>query len=267
MKERTKAGFWLSLIMGIYGLIGSFAVFVHHWKVMYELKIDRVDETFVVEYIIPGLHDLSVVGSGLLLVAAYLFATNYKYAWHFAMAGIVLAIQGTGFPVVPTLSAGGFPQYIWLFVPNMIAFYLFIAYVRKLSLKEILIVTVVGMTFVLGLFNGIAAASRTVLLGGIEGETSLFVASQQINWIAVIGWYVFLLLILFRSKWSVPVGIFSASLTMMASYPIAIRSTIESGIFSMFLIAPLFATVILVYIITPKGRSYFTDLSNKGLDQ
>lgn len=260
MKERTKAGLWISLIMGLYGLVGSFAVFIHHWREMYDLKIDRADETFVVEYIIPGLHDLSVVGSVLMLVAAYLFSIKHKHAWNIAMAGIILAIQGTAFPVVPTLSAGGFPDYIWLFLPNMVAFYLYIMYVRNLSIKVVAIATVVGMTFVLALFNGIAAASRTVLLGGIEGNTAIFVASQQVNWIGVVGWYVFLLAILYKSKWAIPFGIFASSLTIMGGLPLAVKSTMETGVFSMFFLAPLFAFVIVLYIISPAGRRYFNGL-------
>lgn len=266
MTERTKAGFYISLIMGIYGLIGSFAVFIHHWQEMYALKIDRSDETFVVEYIIPGLHDLSVVGSALMLVAAYLFYEKNKYAWNLAVAGVVLAIQGTAFSVVPTLSAGGFPDYVLLFIPNMVAFYLYIAYVRKLSLKSIMAATVVGMIFVLALFNGIASASRTVLLGGVEGNTAMFVASQQVNWIAVLGWFVFLLTILYQKKWSVAVGIFASSLTIMGGFPIGINSTVQSGIFSMFLIAPIFATIVLLYIITPSGRRFFSFTNSKGLN-
>jgi len=261
MKERTKVGLWVSLILGIYGLVGSFAVFIHHWKEMYDLKIDRLDETFVVEYIIPGLHDLSVIGSALMIVAAYLFAINYKYAWHLAIAGNILAIQGTAFPVVPTLSAGGFPDYIFLFIPNMVAFYLYIAYIRKLSGKAIAVATVVGMIYVLTLFNGIASASRTVLMGGIEGNTAMFVASQQINWIGVVGWYAFLLAILYQKKWAVPVGIFASSLTIMAGLPIALKSTIESGVFSMFLLAPLTAIIILVYILSPSGKRFFSGLA------
>lgn len=171
MREKRKAGLWTSLILGFYGLAGSFYVFVlsDHWRDMWEAKanqysadlgIYRLDEVFIVKYVIPALHDLAVIGSILMIVAAYMFCKKYNKAWHVGIIGLVTAILGTGFPIVAAASAGIFPEYSMLFFPILAGFFIYIGYIRKFPGKVVLWSAIVGMTYVLALFNGIAAASR-----------------------------------------------------------------------------------------------------------
>lgn len=256
MNEKRKAGLITSLLVGLHGLFGSFIVFSTHWEEMYWAKAaqNRPDETVVIRFVIPALHDLSVIGSIIMLVAAFMFYKKYKHAWHTALIGNILAIQGTGFPIVAGASAGLFPKYLPLFIVNMIAFYLYIAYIRKLSGKIISLATLVGMTYVVALFNGIAALSRFFFVGGIEGGSAKFVASQQINWVGVIFWFVFLLGLLFEKKWIFPIGLAASIMTIVGGIQLAYDSMAREGGFSMFAVAPIFSTIILIYILLPTSE-------------
>lgn len=280
MEVKRKAGLWISLILGLYGVIGSFYVFVvgDHWREMWNAKagqyseslgINRVDEAFIVQYVIPALHDLAILGSVLMIVAAYLFYKKHSKAWHVGVIGNVLAVQGLGFPIVAGASAGIFPEYVYVFTPIFIGFYLYIAYIRKSNAKVITWSTIIGMTYVLALFNGIAAASRmsqmeavqaaTIGAYGIADNTPMFGAVQQINWIGMIGWGVVLVGLLFQKKWIIPVAMFSAILNIIGGVPLGIDSMANGTIFSMFLIAPIFSAIILIYFLMPSGEKFVND--------
>lgn len=275
MKEKTKVGFWLSLILGIYGIIGAFYIFVlgNHWMEMWiaksqnyseSLGIYRMDEVFIIKYVIPALHDLAVIGSAIMLVAAYMFYKKHKNAWHIGVIGNVIAIQGTCFPIVAAASAGIFPEYSLLFLPIFIGFFVYIGYVRKLPGKVLLWGTVTGMAFVLTLFNGIAAASRMSQkeylqdLPGLAAQTPMFESVQQVNWIAMIAWGIFLIALLFNKKWLIPVGLFAATLGIIGGVPLGIDSMAGGASFSMFLIAPIACLALLVYLLLPSTERFLT---------
>lgn len=303
MQEKRKAGIWISLILGLYSMLGTLYVFVvsDHWREMWEAKavqysgslgIARVDEAFIVEYVIPALHDLAFLGGAIMVVAAYLYAKNHKNAWHVGLIGNLIAVQGLGFPVIGAASAGIFPEYTYVFLPIFAGFYLYIAYLRRYPAKVITWATVIGMTYVLALFNGIASASRMsqmeavqlnndTLNGfpqrlldiygadqlqqigwvpgwGLADKTPMFEAVQQINWIGMIGWGVVLVAFLFQKKWVIPVAIFSAILNILGGVPLGIDSMTgpDATVFSMFLIAPIFSLIILVYFLMPSGEKF-----------
>ncbi len=275
MEARNKVGFWMSLIFGLYGVLGAFYVFVisNHWVEMWdakagqyseELGMHRLDEVFIVKYLTPALHDLAVVGAVIMIAAAYMFYKKNSKAWHVGVAGSIIAIQGTGFLIVAAASAGIFPEYVFLFIPNLLAFFLYIAVVRKFPAKAILFSFLVGMTYVLALFNGIASASRMSqreYLQGIPGlaaDTPMFGSVQQVNWIGMIAWGIFLVAFLFRKKWIIPLGIFAAILNIVGGLPLGLDSMSEGTTFSMFLIAPIFSLIILVYILSPAGERLIT---------
>jgi len=275
LKEKTNVGLWLSLILGLYGMLGSFYVFVisNHWMETWlakagqyseDLGIFRVDEVFIVKYVIPPLHDLAVAGSVMMIVAAYMFYKKHKNAWSVGVIGNVIAIQGTAFPIVAAASAGIFPEYVLVFLPIFIGFFIYILVVRRLPNRILFIGTITGMAYVLTLFNGIASASRMSQreylqnAPGLAADTPMFAAVQQLNWIAMIVWGVFLFALLFNKKWLIPVGLFAAILGVVGGLPLGLDSMASGTTFSMFLVAPIVSLFLLVLLLLPATERYLT---------
>ncbi len=271
MEEKRKAGSIIALIGALYGIFGSLIVFNIHWQEAYFAK--KAQELAagegvgvcadIIKWMYPALTDIAVIGSVILLIAAYLYWKNHENAWAVAMAGILLMVQGTGFPIVAAASAGLFPKYVLLFVPNLVLFYLFMTYVRKLDSKVVIFATIVGMVYVLCLFNGVASASRSLSHGGVEGTAAQFVAVQRLNWVAVVGWFIFLYGTLLKKKWVYPIFIGAATLGIVGGVQLGLDSMINEGtIFSMFLMAPIFSIGLLIYLLSSKGQKLFYDWIN-----
>lgn len=260
MHERTKAGMIAALVGGAYGLFMAFFLFITTWIDMYDHKAaqHRADESFIINYIIPALHDLGLIGSILLLVAAYGFFKAAKWAYTVAIIGTVLLVQGSAFPIVAAASGGATPKYIALFVPAMALFYIFTLYVRKTDWKIVLIATLTGMAYVLTLFNGIAATSRTVQaleLGQGLAPTTKFVAAERINWYGTIAWGFVTCGILLKRNW-VPAAIFAAIAGIAGGASLAYDSMVDNGwsTISLFALAPIFCIVLLVILLIPFGE-------------
>jgi len=260
MHERSKAGMITALLGGAYGLFMAFYLFMTTWIQMYDAKAaqKREDESFIVNYIIPALHDLGLIGSILLLVAAYGFYKGAKWAYTVAIVGTVLLIQGSGFPIVAAASAGAPPMYIALFIPAMALFYIFTLYVRKTDWKIVVLATFAGMAYVLTLFNGIAATSRTVqALGFGEGlaPTTKFVAAERINWYGTIAWGFFTVAILLKKNW-VPTALFAGIAGIAGGASLAYDSMVANGwsTLSLFSLAPIFCIILIIVLLLPIGQ-------------
>lgn len=278
MKENRKAGFWISLIFGLWATIGAFLVFIvfDHWNETWIAKagnysealgIQRLDEVFIIKYMYPAFHDLAVIGGVLMLVAAFMYWKNYSKAWHIGVIGSLIAVQGTFFSQIGSASAGIFPMYTIVALPNLLAFFLLIAVARKFPSKAIAFAALNGMMFVLALMNGVASASRMsqkALLQdmadpnhiGVPADMAMFASVQQLNWVGMIAWGVFLLGFLYRKKWILPIGVGAAILNIIGGMPLGIDSMMDGSIFSLFLLGPIFAITILTIILTKRGSKF-----------
>lgn len=278
MKENRKAGFWISLIFGLWATIGAFLVFIvfDHWNETWIAKagnysealgIQRLDEVFIIKYMYPAFHDLAVIGGVLMLVAAFMYWKNYSKAWHIGVIGSLIAVQGTFFSQIGSASAGIFPMYTIVALPNLLAFFLLIAVARKFPSKAIAFAALNGMMFVLALMNGVASASRMsqkALLQdmadpnhiGVPADMAMFASVQQLNWVGMIAWGIFLIGFLFRQKWIIPVGVGAALLNIIGGIPLGLDSMLSGEVFSLFLLGPIFAITILVIMLVPRGKEF-----------
>lgn len=71
--------------------------------------------------------------------------------------------------------------------------------------------------------------------------------------------------LLFQKKWIIPAGIFSAILSITGGLPLGIESMASGTTFSMFLVAPAFALIILIYILTRSGERFILDWADREL--
>jgi len=256
MNEKTRFGAIISLIGGLFGIIANFVLFMDGYNAMYLAKkaLNRPDEMPIVTYIIPSLSDMGILGSAMLLVAAFGFYKSAKWSWGVAVTGSILMLQGSTFAMVPAASSGDVPMYAILWVPSFTLFLLYTLYVRKCNRTIVAIATVAGMAYVLTFFNGVAATSRifkTILEGG---DRSIFVFSERLNWFSTVVWGVFTVGLLTKRKYMVPVGIGAGILGIVGGAPLAYTSFTETGVFSMFAFGVLFSAALLVYLMLPIGE-------------
>lgn len=255
MKEKTKAGIAISLIGAVVGIIGVFIVFMLSYDPMIatEIAAGRPDEAEIVKYFIPFLSDLGIVAGVLWAIAAYGFAKEARWAWQTAVTANVIGLLTGFFAMIPALSRGLFPLFLFIFIPNLITYFLLLAYVRKVDGKIILVSLISGMTYVMTFMNGIASTDKIILNSG-----TVFITVQRINWVAAIGWGVFTVALVMRKKWTIQVGLGAGLLALTAGIPLAVATTIESGRFSMFSPGPMLAALLLLILFVPAGNKMIT---------
>lgn len=256
MNEKTKFGAIISLIGGLYGVIGNFVLFMGSYNAMFLAKKaqNRPDEMPIVTYIIPSLSDMGVIGSVLLLVAAYGFFRKTKWAWGTAVAGSIIMLQGSTFAMVPAASSGDAPLYAILWVPSFTLFLVYTLYVRKCNPKVVAIATLGGMAFVLTFFNGVAATSRIFKTILEQGDKSLFVFAERLNWMATVAWGLFTVGILLKKRHTVPVSMVAGLLGIIGGVPLAFTSFTETGVFSMFAFGALFSVGTMLLMLLPSTQ-------------
>ena len=158
--------------------------------------------------------------------------------------------------LIPAMSRGISPIYAFVFIPNIIAFFLLLAYVRQVDPKIIAISTVAGMAYVMAFMNGVAATDQ-MLAGGSTGST-VFLIGQRLNWIASIAWGSFVVALLTRKKWALPLGLGAALLTLVAGLPLGVVISMESAKFSMYFLAPILALLLKISLVLPKSNKIVT---------
>lgn len=262
----------LAVIGSLYCMLATYIIFIAHWQDSYLAKAGqhRPDETVVVAWIYPALLDIAFIGAAILLASAFLHRQEHKRAWDISMFGILLMVLGTVFPIVGSASAGIFPKYIYVAIPNLILFYLFLAYVRKVDGKIIALATIVGVVFTVSLFNGVASLSRFHQHGGVSnvhlfagepgypevGDSAKFAASMRLNWFACATWISFMMAMLLKKPKNVLLTLSTVAVTLnlFGGTLLSLDTMINSGSsFSMFAVAPILAILITAYIALPSS--------------
>ncbi len=251
MKEKPRSGVIVSLTGAVVGIIGVFVVFMLTYKAMIAVEIaaGRPDEAKIVSYVIPFLSDIGIFAGALWAVSAYGFARKERWAWGTAVIANVISLLTGFFAMIPAMSRGLFPLFLFIFIPNLITYVLLLTHVRKVDSKIVLISLLSGITYVIVFMNGVASTDKIILGKGI-----VFIAVQRVNWIASIGWGIFTVALVMRKKWAMPVGLGAGLLAITAGTPLAVATTIEAGRFSMFSPGPILALLMLLILFTPVGN-------------
>lgn len=257
MKTReNKIGFWLALVGALLGIFGMFITFTQWYEPMRaaELAAGRPDEEVIVRFIIPFLNDLGMIGGVLWALAAYGFYHARKWAWPLAVVANVLALQGSFFPMIPAASRGLPPMFGVMFVPNLIIYVLLLWFVGRVNWKVLVLSLLTGMAYVLSFMNGVASTDRIMVIP----DNPLYVAVQRLNWVASVGWGVFTVgLILRPVEWVFLVGLGAGLLEVVVGTPLGLATTLSFGHFSMFFPAPILSLLLVIFLLTPWGRSFF----------
>jgi hypothetical protein len=253
MKGNHKLGIALSIVGVLAGLL-AFFLFASIYNPNIEGKIlgARPDEALTVRIVFAMLGWLAIAAGGIWGAVLYGFANRQPWAWFWGALAATLQLLAGFFPMIPAASIGLPTPTISLFLVAILLWFgmLLIGGVWK---KIILLTFVAGLAYVLTYMDGVASISKfqtnhTSFLNG------LYMMAQEVNWWGAAGWAVFLLAVLKKKTWAIPVGIFAACLSMMGGFPLGIINAFEVKRFSMFLPAPLMSTALLITLLLPRTR-------------
>ena len=128
--------------------------------------------------------------------------------------------------------------------------------------KIIIFAFISGLAYVLTYIDGVGAISRyqTEEKGFIA---SMYAMSQLVNWLGAIVWAFFIYALVKGKSHTLPLGVFAAAMSMFGGFPVGITDVIIQGRFSMFLVAPLMGTGLLIYMLMPKTTKMIEAWQNK----
>lgn len=250
MKNNKSAGVVLSIFGILAGLLILFLM-----ASIYQVNIDgkllgeRPDEAITVQIVFALLSWLGVSAGALWVMVLYGFIHNKAWAWFYGVVASSIQLLATFFPIIPPSSIGLPAPTMWVFGLAAVLWFgmLLIGNVDK---KVILFGFFSGLAFVLTFIDGVGAISRyqTEEKGFIS---SMYMMSQSVNWLGSAVWAMFIFGLVRGKSWSTPVGVFAAAMSMFGGYPVGLTDVINKGRLSMFLVAPVMSTILLVILLLP----------------
>ncbi len=262
MKIETKNN--LGSLLAIAGIAASLLLF-YFLAATYNPVIDchvaagESDEGNSVRIVYAVLGWFGTAAGALWATVLYGFRKKESWAWFLGAIAATIQLLAGFFPMIPAADGGLSTPTISVF---LIAAVLWLAMllIGGIGKKVIILAFVSGLAYVLTFIDGVAPISKYQTSTGFWN--GMYVMSQQINWWGSAAWAVFIFSMLKRKSWAVPVGIFAASMSMIGGYPMGINNVLEAKRFSMFLPAPIIATILLVIILLP-GTKKLIETSGK----
>lgn len=262
VKNNHKLGTILSILGILTGLLILFLM-----ASIYQVNIDgkiiegRPDEAITVQIVFAMLSWLGVSAGALWVVVLYGFTNKTDWAWFWGTVAATVQLLVGFFPMIPPSSIGLPAPTIWVFLLAAVLWFgmLFIGGVDK---KIVALAFVSGLAYVLTYIDGVGAISRyqTEAKGFIA---SMYAMSQMVNWWGAAVWAVFIFALIKGKSWTLPVGVFAAAMSMFGGFPVGVTDVIIQGRFSMFLVAPVISTGLLIYLLLPGTKKMITTWGHK----
>jgi hypothetical protein len=253
LKDNYKLGATLSVVGILTGLLVLFLL-----ASIYQVNIDgkilgeRPDEAITVQIVFALLSWLGVSAGALWVAVLYGFINKTSWAWSVGAVAATIQLLSGFFPMIPPASIGLPTPTLWVFLIAFVLWFgmLFIGGVDK---KIMIFAFISGLAYVLTFIDGVGAISRyqTEAKGFIA---SMYAMSQMVNWWGAAVWAVFIYALLKGKAWTLPVGVFAAAMSMFGGFPVGVTDVVIQGRFSMFLVAPVMSTGLLVYMLLPNTK-------------
>ncbi|MHA1992448.1 MAG: hypothetical protein ACW981_17800 [Candidatus Hodarchaeales archaeon] len=258
MSDKKLVGIIVGLTGAILGIIGGIIIFILTYEPYMLAERNSLGEEgceVIIELFLPIILDLSVIGGILFALSAYGFYTGAKYSVTLAVVGNTLCLLAGFWPSIPAMQMGLVPIWLTIFLPNLLIFFILARYIEGIAWITSLFALIIGIAYVMSFLNGIASTNRMLLYTAMDTPTvhAVFMGLERLNWIAAIGFGIVTIGILRRPEkdWIRVLLIGSALLEIFAGYPIAIASSISFSKVSMFFMAPILATVIILIPLWP----------------
>ncbi|MCC7130278.1 MAG: hypothetical protein B6D39_12060 [Anaerolineae bacterium UTCFX2] len=266
MKNSIKNNMKLGAILAVVGIgVGLLVLFL--MVSIYQVNIDgkiadgRPDEAITVRIVFAMLSWLGVSAGALWMMVLYGFLTNARWAWFWGTMAATIQILAGFFPMIPPSSIGLPAPTVWVFLIASVLWFGMLL-IGGIDWKILALAFVGGLAYVLTFIDGVGAISRfqTEAEGFIS---SMYGMSQMVNWWGAAAWAVFIAALVKGKAWALPLGIFAAGMSMFGGFPVGVTDIIVKGRFSMFLVAPILSTGILIYLLLPNTRKMLADWSSK----
>ncbi|MEA3351489.1 MAG: hypothetical protein U9Q82_12765 [Chloroflexota bacterium] len=261
-KKNNKMGAVLAVVGILTGLLILFIIAsIYNVNIEGKIADGRPDEAITVQIVFAMLSWLGVSAGALWVMVLYGFLNNAKWAWFWGTVAATVQILVGFFPMIPPASIDLPIPTIWVFL-IAIGLWFGMLFIGGVDIRIITLAFVSGLAYVLTYIDGVGAISRyqTEAKGFIN---AMYAMSQMVNWWGAIVWAVFIFSLVKGKAWTLPVGVFAAAMSMFGGYPVGLTDVIAvKGGFSMFLVAPIMSTGLLIYILLPGTKKMITDWEN-----
>ncbi len=221
----------------------------------------RPDEAIAVYISYTLLGWLGIAAIGIWVAVIYGFALGKEWAWRYGVLASSLQLLAGFFPMIPAASIDLPPQTLPAFLLAFVV-WLGVVYVGKLKLKTVIFLLFVGMAYVLSFMNGVADISK-FQTSTDEFMKGLFILSLGVTWIGSGAWLIVLWGSINKKSYVIPLGIMAATIVMLTGYILGITNVMEVHRFSMFLMAPIISTGLLIYLLLPSAKKVAIEWDNE----
>lgn len=247
MNTNYRLGGILTSLAAVLGIAGHYFLFMNWYRIGMAAESAEPGCEILLKYIHPALADLGILAGVIFAVSAYGFFTRSRWAFALSVIAITLALLSSWFINVPYMAAGLPPVYFTLFWPYLIAYFLLLRVVGKVSWSITFLALFTGLAYITCFMNGVSSTSRIITIGA-----PLFVLVQRLHWVAMIGWGVVTVGIILRPReWMRVVGLISGSLELAVGIPLAYATAVNLGRFSLFALAPIVSLILVVIFLWP----------------
>jgi len=251
MKGNNKLGIVLAVMGILTGLLTFYLMAdIYNPTIAGKIAGGRPDEAVTVQIVFALLGWLGISAGALWGAVLYGFVKKLEWAWFWGTVAATVQLLVGFFPIIPPASIGmPFPT-IWVFLLAIVLWFGMLL-IGGVKLKIVILVFGAGLAYVLTFMAGVGVIAYYQLSVDESFMNGMFAMSQQVTWWGAAAWAIFIFAVLKKKKWTVPVGIFAAMMSMLGAYPMGISNMLKLGRFSMFLPAPVISTVLLVIILLP----------------
>jgi hypothetical protein len=255
MKNNHKLGLVLSILGILTGLLAFYLIASQYNLLIASKTADgRLDEATSVRITYAVLGWLGGATTAIWMAALYGFAHKEKWAWFWGAVAATIQLLAGFFPAIPAMDSHLPVPTLSVFALGGILWFgmLFIGGVDR---KIITLTFIAGLAYVLTFIDGVAPIAKYTTSHDNPFWNGMYVMSQQVSWWGAAAWAIFIFAVLKKKSWSIPLGIFAGTMSMLAGYPLGLHNAlVEVHRFSMFLPAPLFGTGLVIYLALPSTR-------------
>ncbi len=232
-------GIFAGLLL-FYYLATTFMTVVHG-----KINSGRVDEANAVKITFSMLSWLGLSASALWGAVLYGFLKKKDWAIFWGTLAASAQMLAAFFPMIPPSSIGLPAPTAQVFGIVAILWFAMMIIAEK-NWKIIALLFFSGITFVLTYMDGVAMISRYQTTAN-EIYKGIYATAFGVTWLGAAAWLTFIMAAFKGKSWALPLGIFSSIMSIIGGYSVAV---LEHG-FSMFLPAPVLATILLVVFLFP----------------